>query len=112
VKVGDKVRRLSTATYNDIVGTVVEIQGTTVYVSWGGTRVSGPAQPYPVPQSDLVVVQAAPPPPPPTDEGGNAFDGNDDKGNGENGETEKPKSSLPLIAGIAIAALLLWRGSK
>jgi hypothetical protein len=100
VKVGDKVRRLSTAKYNDITGTVVEIQGTTVYVSWGGTRVSGPVQPYPVPASDLVVVDAAPPK-------------TDDTGGETGDDTGEPsKSGFPAIAGIAIAALLLWRGSK
>lgn len=111
MKVGDKVRRLSTAKYNDIIGTVVEIQGTTVYVSWGGTRISGPAQPYPVPASDLVVVDAAPPKT--DDTGGDTGDDTGGDNGGDNDDNGKPsKSGFPTIAGIAIAALLLWRGSK
>lgn len=102
MKVGDKVKRISTKKYNDITGTVVELQGTSAWVQWGGQRVGGPNQPYLIPQSDLLVVESIPAPP-----------SGDDDTQEKNDTTTQPKSSkTPVIAGIAIAALLLLRGAK
>jgi hypothetical protein len=113
MKVGDKVKRISTQKYNDIIGTVVELQGTGAFVQWGGDRVSGPNQPYLIPQSDLLVVQSLPAPPS-DDNGGGGNGGNGGIGKKETDElTPQTKSSkTPVIAGIAIAALLLLRGAK
>jgi hypothetical protein len=105
MKVGDKVRRPSTEKYNDIVGTVTQVQGSTVWVDWHQMGMTGPIPPYAIPASELVVVQAAAPDP--------QDDTETDDAKETNGEDQKPVASkLPTVAAIAIGALLLWRGAK